>query len=361
MSTPHHLEPLGYSARWQALFATLASSSTVPARVLRADRGSSLVAMPHGVQRARPSTALLKAAVGPADLPTVGDWVAVLAPPDLDTPLIELVLPRASAITRGDPGDASLTQVLAANMDTVFVVHPIDVAPNVRRIERELALAWESGAVPVVVLTKADRAPSADAARSAVEAVALGVDVLVTSALSGEGVESLRAYMGHQETAVLIGPSGSGKSTLTNALLGEQRQATREVRLSDRRGRHTTVARELIALPGGGLLIDTPGLRALALTASDEGVASTFSDIEEVALGCRFRDCSHTGEPGCAVLAAVESGALPAERLHSYHKLLREAQVAAMKTDPRLRAEEVRKWKLIQKAARQHSKITGKG
>jgi ribosome biogenesis GTPase / thiamine phosphate phosphatase len=275
-------------------------------------------------------------------------------------PQIEAVLERASAIARGDPGKGTAARVLAANVDTVFVVHPIAAPPNLRRIERELALAWDSGAVPVVVLTKADLSADPAAARAAVETVAFGVDVLLTSALAGEGVAPLLAYLAGQRTAVLIGPSGAGKSTLANALLGEQRQATREVRLSDGRGRHQTVARELLLLPGGGLLIDTPGLRSLGLAGAEEGIASTFPEIGQLAPSCRFGDCTHESEPGCAVRAAVEAGELPAERLASYHKLVRESQVAAMKTDLRLRAEEQRKWKTIHKAAREFFKITGR-
>ena len=193
---------------------------------------------------------------------------------------------------------------------------------------------------------------------AAVEAVAIGCDVLVTSAVAGLGVESLPRYVEDRKTAVLLGPSGAGKSTLINALLGEDRQETREVRVSDHRGRHTTVVRELVQLPGGGILIDTPGLRALALTGSEVGIAATFPEIEEVARSCRFRDCSHKDEPGCAVQAAVESGLLSANRLENYHKLMREAEVAAMKTDARLRAEEIRKWKVIQKAAKEFYKHT---
>jgi len=184
--------------------------------------------------------------------------------------------------------------------------------------------------------------------------------VLVTSAMTGLGVDLLPRYVANGKTAVLLGPSGAGKSTLINALLGEARQETREVREGDRRGRHTTVARELVLLPGGGILIDTPGLRSLALTGSEEGISATFPEIEAAARSCRFRDCTHDGEPGCAVRAAVESGDVPASRLDSYHKLSREAQVAAMKTDPQLRADEVRKWKDISKAAKDYFKHTGK-
>jgi ribosome biogenesis GTPase len=355
------LEELGLSPRWEALFEPYAKGGLILARVVRSDRGSALIATEGGVVRAKPATRLLKTAKGPADLPAVGDWVAALAPEDLDVPLIEAVLERASAITRGDPGRTSDLQVLAANIDTVFVVHPIAEGPNLRRIERELSLAWVSGAVPVVVLTKADLSADPAAARAAVQAVAPGSDVLLVNALTGDGVEPLLGCLAGRRTAVLIGPSGAGKSTLINALLGDQRQATRTVRVQDGRGRHTTVARELIPVARGGVLIDTPGLRAIGLTGSEEGISAAFPDIDTAARSCRFRDCTHRDEPKCAVTAAVASGDLPVERLASYHKLLREAQVAAMKTDARLRAEEDRKWKIIHKAARDFYKRTGRG
>ncbi len=361
MSDGPVLRALGWSPRWQALFEPHRAAGLTPGRVIRGDRGSVLVAMPAGVARARPSARLRKAAGGPADLPVVGDWVVALAPEDLDVPQVEAVLERASAITRGDPGRTSDVQVLAANIDTVIVVHPVAEPPNLRRIERELALAWSSGAVPLVVLTKADLSADPDAAREAVESVAPGAAVLAVNALAGEGIEPIRGRLAGDRTAVLVGPSGAGKSTLVNALLGERRQATCEVRVSDGRGRHTTVVRELIQVPGGGVLIDTPGLRAIGLTGSEDGIASAFPDIEQVARSCRFRDCAHGEEPGCAVRSAAESGTLPAERLASYHKLRREAQVAAAKSDVRLRAEEERKWKIIRKAARALYRQGGRG
>jgi ribosome biogenesis GTPase len=319
-----------------------------------------LVATPTGVVRAKPSVRLLKAASGPTDLPVVGDWIAVLAPEDLDVPLIEAVLERKNAITRGDPGVKSDAQVLAANIDTVFVVHPIAEPPNLRRIERELSLAWDAGAVPVLVLTKADMSSDPDTSRATVESIALGVDVRSVNALERESAAQLLAYISGHRTAVLIGPSGAGKSTLINALLGEERQATCEVRETDGRGRHTTVARELIRISGHGVIIDTPGLRALGLTGSEAGISTTFSDIEQLASECRFRDCGHNDEPGCAVRLAVESGALPLERLASYHKLVRETRFAATKKDARLRAEAERKWKIISKSVKKYYKRTGR-
>ncbi len=355
------LQALGYSPHWQALFEPFAGQGLAPARVVRSDRGGALIATPEGIIRAEPSVRLSKAARRSAGMPATGDWVAVGTHEGADVALIEAVLERASAITRGDPGKASDVQVLAANMDTVFVVHPIADPPNLRRIERELSLAWESGAVPVVVLTKADLSADAEAARRAAESVAPGVDVLVTNALDGESAELLLAYITDHRTAVLVGSSGAGKSTLINGLLGEERQATREVRVGDGRGRHTTVARELIPMPHGGMLIDTPGLRALGMTGSEDGIVSAFPDIEVLAGSCRFRDCTHDHEPGCAVRAAVASGALPAERLASYHKLLAEAQVAAAKTDARLQAQRDREAKRISTAAREYFRHTGRG
>ncbi len=353
------LEEIGYSERWRALFGA-EDAGLIPARVIRTDRGSAMIMSAAGVARAKPSARLLKSAGGAADLPAVGDWVGVVAQDDLEVPLIDVVLPRKSAITRGDPGKTSDLQVLAANIDVVFVVHPIAEPPNLRRIERELSLAWESGAVPVVVLTKADLSTDVESAREAVGSVALGVEVLVTNALEVQGLQPLLDSLPPNGTAVLVGPSGAGKSTIINGLLGEQRQATCEVRVADGRGRHTTVARELVPMPGGGVLIDTPGLRALGLTGSEEGIASAFPDIEDAAASCRFGDCSHTDEPGCAVRLAVESGDLPGERLASYHKLLREAQVAAAKTDARLRAQEERKSKAISKAVKDFHRHVGR-
>ena len=354
------LRELGCTPRWQALLAPHLDAGLKAARVVRSDRGSSLIITSGGIIRAKPSSRLLKAAKGPADLPAVGDWVAVFAPADIDVPLIEVVLERTSAIQRGDPGKTSDVQVLAANIDVVFVVHPIAQPPNLRRIERELALAWDSGAAPVVVLTKADLSANPEGDRAEVASIAFGSDVHVVNALTGEGLEALLDSVSGHRTAVLIGPSGAGKSTLINAFLGERRQATREVRIGDGRGRHTTVARELMQMPGGGMLIDTPGLRELGLTGSEEGLVAAFPDIDRSGHACRFRDCTHTDEPGCAVRAAIESGEIPPERLDSYRKLEREARAAARKTDARLRSEEKRKWKIIHKSARDFYKITGK-
>lgn len=352
-----NLELLGFSPHWEELFAASAGVDAVPGRVVRADRGSVLVTTEDDTLRAEPSPRLLKTAHTGAELPAAGDWVAVHAMPDRELPVIEAVLPRSSAFVRGDPGKASTIQVLAANVDTVFVVHPIAEGANVRRIERELALAWQSGSTPVVVLTKADLSEDDEAALEEVRKVALDVDIHVVAATDRRGLEPLRRYTEGRRTVALIGTSGAGKSTLINALIGEDRQKTREVRASDGKGRHVTVARELVPLPGGGVLVDTPGMRALALTeAGGEGIEAAFPEIVALSEECRFRDCTHTGEPGCAVVAAVTGGTLPPVRLRSYLKLREESAAAMAKAEARGRKEGQRQDQASAKGARYRSK-----
>lgn len=357
---PLTLEDLGYSDRWRALFAAVAGEGHVPARVVRDDRGSVLAVTDDGVVRAGLAARLRREAGAADELPVAGDWVVLDPAPTHETALVVAVLPRVSSFRRGASGPKSTAQLVAANVDVVFVVQAIDRGVNGRRLERELTLAWESGATPVVVLAKADLATALEAELAAAVAVARGCDVLLTSAVSGHGLEELRSYASPGRTVALIGASGAGKSTIINALVGDQRQATNDVRASDGRGRHTTVARELVALPGGGTLLDTPGLRAVALVDAPSGLAAAFDDIEGLAAACRFADCGHDGEPGCAVAAAVAAGELPAERLASWHKLRREAHVAAMRSDARLRREEVRRWKIIHKSAKQFYRDKGR-
>ena len=353
------LAELGWSPYWEAHFEPYIGENIQPARVVRGDRGSSLVVTAEGVFRARPSSRLLKARPDSAAMPVVGDWIAVISSKDMDDLLVLAVLERKSEIKRWDSGKTFGTQVLAANIDIVFVVHPIADSPNLRRLERELSLAWDSGAVPVVVLTKVDLATDPTVSLAAVESIALGVDVLSVNAQNAADVEQLLKYIPGHSAAVLLGPSGAGKSTIINSLLGEGRQATGDVRQGDGRGRHTTVARELVKIPGHGVIVDTPGLRAIGLTGSDVGISHVFPDIEQLASSCRFRDCSHNGETGCAVELAVESGLLPLERLASYHKLVREAQFAASKSNVHLRAEEKRKNKTLSRTIKEYYKRGG--
>jgi ribosome biogenesis GTPase len=286
------------------------------------------------------------------ELPCVGDWVA------LRSGEVVTVLPRRTALVRGGVAEDSLSQTLASNVDVVFVVEPSSLegrrgGPNLGRIERLLALAWESGASPVVLLTKSDLvgAQIGDILADVMGA-APGVDVHPVCSVTGDGVDIVAGYLGVGRTAVLVGPSGAGKSTLVNALAGVDLMETQQVRASDGRGRHTTVHRELLVLPRGGLIIDTPGLRRVSLASGGEGLESVFTDIEDLAQQCRFDDCAHASEPGCAVLEAVETGELPQRRLDSWFKLRREAEWIASRTDVRLRQERGRQWKIMHKEMR---------
>jgi len=261
------------------------------------------------------------------------------------------VLPRRSAIVRQAAGKTSDAQTLAANVDIAFIVTSLGPDLEPRRIERYLVTIWESGAVPEVVLTKADRLEDPFAQLAEVEAVALGVRVHVVSGLTGQGCDELRARLQPGITAVLLGSSGVGKSTLVNRFAGSERMAVQETRVDDDEGRHTTAHRELIELPGGGLVIDTPGIRELQLWDSG-GIDEAFADVEALAAGCRFNDCTHATEPGCAVNAALASGELDADRYGSWVKLQRELRAIAVRSDARLRREEKRKWQLRARDAR---------
>jgi len=351
---PDALERLGFGA-FEAAFAEHAAAGLVPGRVVRTIRGHIWVATAGEVTRVNP-TGNVMSPEEPGLYPAVGDWVAVRPATESTSPVLEALLPRRSALTRRDPGKAAVGQVLAANIDTVFIVQGLDTEPNLRRIERELALTWEGGAVPVVVLSKADLATDPDGAVAAVTAIAPGVDVLLESAETGEGFEQLLRYTQGNRTIALIGPSGAGKSTLVNRLVGGDLQSVGIVRAFDGKGRHTTVTRELVPLPGGGVLIDTPGLRAVAMWGDEDGVDTAFSEVAELAEQCRFDDCSHETEPGCAVLAAVESGALDPARYAAYVALRREMAFHARQSDARLKAAEVSKWKTIHKSMRDHPK-----
>lgn len=279
--------------------------------------------------------------------PTTGDWVLL----DADGQL-SVILPRRTVVVRGAGRRDARAQILAANVDTLFVVAALSEALNLGRLERLLAVAWESGATPVVLLTKADLSTDPDADRREAAGAAPGAQVIVVSALDGRGLDDVRAILPRGCTGALIGPSGSGKSSLVNALAGDDVLATSQIR-ADGRGRHTSTARELVPLPWGALLLDTPGLRGVQLWDAAEGVEQTFSDVEALAAHCRFGDCAHQGEPGCAVGRAVTDGTLPARRLASYEKLLREQAWLSGRYDARQRAEQRRVWKIRSKEARQ--------
>ncbi|MFE5074563.1 ribosome small subunit-dependent GTPase A [Streptomyces halstedii] len=359
LSSPSHpLVPYGWDADWAAAFAPHAERGLLPGRVVRVDRGRCDVVTPDGTVQADTAFVVPR---DPMRIVCTGDWVAV--DPGGDPRFVRTLLPRRTAFVRSTSSQRSEGQVLATNVDHVVVCVSLALELDLGRLERFLALAMSStaGAAllhdgtgaprhevrPVVLLTKADLVPDATTLSQLVQDVersAPGVPVLPVSSATGEGVDVFRAVVA-DSTSVLLGTSGAGKSTLANTLLGEEVMDVRAARDVDGKGRHTTTTRNLLVLPGGGILIDTPGLRGVGLFDAGEGVGQVFSEIEGLARECRFHDCAHDGEPGCAVLRAVEDGTLHVRRLDSYRKLLRENRRIAAKTDARLRGEARREWK----------------
>ncbi|MFF2170664.1 ribosome small subunit-dependent GTPase A [[Kitasatospora] papulosa] len=358
-STPSHpLAPYGWDDAWADTFAPYAEQGLLPGRVVRVDRGQCDVVTPDGVVRADTAFVVPR---DPMRIVCTGDWVVV--DPDGDPQFVRTLLPRRTAFVRSTSSQRSEGQVLATNIDHIVICVSLAVELDLGRLERFLALAMSStaGAAllgdgprpvdhearPLVLLTKADLVPDVTTLSHLVEDVeriAPGAQVLPVSSATGEGVDVFGAIVGGG-TSVLLGISGAGKSTLANTLLGEDVMHVQQAREVDGKGRHTTTTRNLLVLPGGGVLIDTPGLRGVGLWDAEAGVGQVFSEIEDLARQCRFHDCAHTSEPGCAVTAAIEDGSLPERRLDSYRKLLRENHRIAAKTDARLRSETLREWK----------------
>ncbi|MFF8726120.1 ribosome small subunit-dependent GTPase A [Streptomyces sp. NPDC015171] len=343
------LASYGWDQGWADAFAPHLADGLLPGRVVRVDRGQCDVVTADGTVRA--DTAFVTPH-DPMRVVCTGDWVAV--DPGGNPRYVRAYLPRRTAFVRSTSSKRSEAQILAANVDHAVVAVSLAVELDLGRVERFLALAWESGAQPVVVLTKADLVPDPVTLAHLVQDVetsAPGVPVLTVSALHGEGLDELVELVG-SGTSVLLGQSGAGKSTLANALVGADVMDVRAARDIDGKGRHTTTTRNLLALPSGGVLIDTPGLRGVGLFDAEDGVGQVFSEIEELAERCRFHDCAHETEPGCAVRSAVDSGELPTRRLESYHKLMRENQWIVAKSDARLRADIRDDWRRKQAAGR---------
>jgi len=354
------LSELGWDSHFDESFREYKSQDLLPARIAQEHRSRYLVYSELGELSARVRGKLRFEAGSREGMPAVGDWVAV-KPLDGDSrAIIHGVLPRKSAFLRKVAWVKTESQVLAANVDVVFLVMGLAKDFNLRRLERYLTLAWESGAMPVVILNKADLCDDVDSRVADVGTVAFAVPTHAVSAKDGTGLDLVRDHIGPGRTAALLGSSGVGKSTLINKLIGTERQATGEVREADGRGRHVTSSRELVALPAGGVVIDTPGMRELQMWADDESLKGSFDDIETLAVECRFRDCTHESEPGCAVMRAVEDGELEAKRVTSYKKLRRELTVLAARKDQRARLDLKSKQKQLARRIRQMQRFRQK-
>ncbi len=346
------LDRLGYSECFASAFRTSTEPGWIPGRVVTSQREQLRLWTERGVLPAAMSGRFRHLA-GEGEHPVTGDWVAASLDSTGERAVVHAVLPRRSLLARKRPGLSSELQLIAANVDVVFAVSALNLDFSARRLERALALIWEGGAQPVVLLTKLDACDDPEPYLEEARAVALGVPVHALSVHSGEGLDALRTYLGPGRTVALIGSSGVGKSTLVNFCLGEERALTNDVRENDDKGRHTTTARELFMTAGGALLIDTPGMRELGITEADSGLEATFEDVQSLIANCRFADCQHRNEPGCAVQSALKNEDLEPGRYAGYQKLQRELAHEHRRRDERARVEHQRE---VRKVFRQRAK-----
>lgn len=365
-----NITQLGWNSFFKDNFEKLHNNGFLPARVSMEHKNLYHILCEQGELLAEISGRFRHEARARSDFPVVGDWVAITVRSNESRATIHKLLPRKSDFSRKavlsggmpDTGGRTDRQVLAANVDAVFLVSGLDGDYNIRRMERYLTVAWDSGARPIIVLNKADLCPDIDMVIEEVRELALGVTVLAISASYNQGLDTITQHINTGETAVFLGSSGVGKSTIINQLLGEERLKTCEVRSDDSRGRHTTTSREMLLLPSGGIVIDTPGLRELQLWENEAGLSRTFADIEELAGHCRFRDCEHVNEPGCAVRAAIDDGTLEAKRLENYLKMQKELRYLETRKDVKVQRQTEREFsRRIHKTLKERKELKKKG
>lgn len=359
-NSQNSLNSFGWHPFFEAYFNEYAGTGLSAGRVAIENKSNYLLYTGYGELNAEISGKMFYNIDEKVDYPAVGDWVVFKPIPDEKKAIIEKVLPRRSKFSRKVNGSKTGEQIIASNVDVLFIMSSLNQDLNLRRIERYLTLAWESEAAPVILLSKSDLCDNIEEKRAEVESIAFGVPIHIISCINKTGLESIQQYFENNKTAAVLGSSGVGKSTLINTLIGYNRFKVNEITNYKDKGIHTTTRRELVLLPGGGLIMDTPGMRSIILWEGSDGVSTTFEDIEELIKNCKFTDCKHESEPGCAVNEALENGTLDEDRYHSYLKLKREIGYFERRHDQKAMIAEKKKWKKIHMQAKELMKFKGK-